>query len=43
MLRVNKNPWLGMEDMVKGNDLLFAPKNVEQRLAVLLTLLAVIF
>lgn len=43
MLRVNKKPWLGMGDMVRGNDLLFAPKNVEQRSAVLLTLLTDIF
>lgn len=32
-----------MGEKVKGNDLLFAPKNVEQRLAVLLTLLPLIF
>lgn len=32
-----------MGDKVKGNDLIFAPKNVGQRLAVLLTLLTVIF
>lgn len=43
MPRVNKKPWLGIGDKVKGNDLLFAPENVEQRLAVLLTLFAVIF